>query len=354
MFTTFKNALKFRLERFILRGAQYRLLLIGALIGLVSTVAGLLAFSATADFGSSGQGIWWAFLRLTDPGYLGDDKGYVLATISTIVTVLGYVLFMGSLIAILTQWLDQTMRQLESGLTPIAQKNHLLILGWSNRTPTIVNELVLSEARVRRFLQRHGIRKLRIVILSDEVTAKHRQDLRDLLGSDWDDRQVIFRSGTPLSIEHLRRVDFLNAASVILPGSEIEWGGSDAADMRTIKALLSVSNMNNGRDRSAFPLMVAEVFDARKIPVAPNAYEGEIQIIASDSVISLLITQNVRHKSLSHVYAELLTHGEGSSELYIRDWPTSTVHACKIFGKHFHGPSSWVSSDPREIRFALT
>ena len=32
MFHTIKNALKFRLERFVLRGAHYRLLVIGALI----------------------------------------------------------------------------------------------------------------------------------------------------------------------------------------------------------------------------------------------------------------------------------------------------------------------------------
>ncbi len=325
MFNTFKNAAKFRLERLILRGALYRLLVIGALIGLVSTVAGILAFSAGTDLGSPAEGIWWAFLRLTDPGYLGDDKGYALATISTIVTVLGYVLFMGSLIAILTQWLDQTIRNLESGLTPIVQKNHVLILGWSNRTPTIVKELALSEGRVRRFLQRHGARRLRIAILSDQVTAKHRQDLRDLLADEWDDRQTIFRSGTPLNIEHLRRVDFLNAAALILPGSEIEQGGTDAADMRTVKTLLSISNVDNagpGQAASDFPLMVAEVFDARKIPVARDAYAGRVEIIASDSVISLLIAQNVRHKSLSHVYAELLTHGETGNEVYIRECPT--------------------------------
>jgi hypothetical protein len=319
MFDTVRNAVKFRVERFILRGAHYRLLLIGALIGLISIVGGLLAFSTTTDFSSPAEGIWWAFLRMTDPGYLGDDEGFLLATISTIVTILGYVLFMGSLIAILTQWLDQTIRELESGLTPIAQKSHILILGWTNRTPTIVRELVISEGRVRRFLQRHGVRRLRIVILSDEVTAKHRQDLHDLLGAEWDDRQIIFRSGTPLNIEHLRRVGFLNAASVILPGSELGSGGSDAADMRTMKTLLSVSTMSEGSD---LPLMAAEVFDARKIPVARNTYAGRVEIIASDSVISLLIAQNVRHKFLSHVYTELLAHGEGSNEVYIRDWPS--------------------------------
>jgi len=57
-----KNAFKFSLERFILRGAHYRLLLIGALIGLVSTVAGLLAFSVTADFSSTCEGGSFPFL----------------------------------------------------------------------------------------------------------------------------------------------------------------------------------------------------------------------------------------------------------------------------------------------------
>ena len=332
MFNAVKKTIKFRLERLLLKGAHYRLLFIAALIGLVSTVAGLLAFAGTADFSSPGESVWWAFLRLSDPGYLGDDEGYVLAFISTIVTVLGYVLFMGSLVAIMTQWLQQTIENLESGLTPIVQKDHVLILGWTNRTPTIVQELVLSEGRVRRFLKRHGIRKLRIVILSEEVTPVHWRTLRDLLGSDWDDRQIVFRSGTPLRIEDLRGVDFLNAAVAILPGSEIELGGSDAADMRTIKTLLTVSNMNDGQARSDLPLMVAEVFDARKIPVARNSYEGQIRIIASDSVISLLIAQNVRHKYLSHVYAELITHAGGSNSLYARAWPA--FHGTRLQDLH--------------------
>ena len=113
------NQLKFELERIILRGARYQLLIIALLICLVSLGAGFLAFSFSTAFEAYGESAWWAFLRLSDPGYLGDDKGLLLQTISTIVTVLGYVLFMGALIAIMTQWLQGTMRKLESGLTPI-------------------------------------------------------------------------------------------------------------------------------------------------------------------------------------------------------------------------------------------
>ena len=115
-----RDSFKFYVERLILRGARYRLLLMVALIGVVSIIAGARVFRATPDFPSLREAIWWAFLRLTDPGYLGDDKGFVLALVSTVVTVLGYILFMGSLIAIMTQWLNETIRRLESGLTPVS------------------------------------------------------------------------------------------------------------------------------------------------------------------------------------------------------------------------------------------
>ena len=156
------NRAKFLIERMVLRGAHYRLLFIAALIGLVSLVAGGIvhAFGAHDDGGLPGA-VWWAFLRLSDPGYLGDDTGTLLRIVSTVLTVMGYVLFLGALIAIMTQWLNQRMRDLEAGLTPIAARDHVLIMGWTNRTPGIVQELVMAGPRVRHFLQLRGARRLR-------------------------------------------------------------------------------------------------------------------------------------------------------------------------------------------------
>jgi hypothetical protein len=65
---------------------------------------------------------------------------------------------------------------------------------------------------------------------------------------------------------------------------------------------------------------VAEILDARKVPIAKTAYKGDIEIIASDSVLSRLIAQNIRHKGLSYIYSELLTDSEGN-EIYIRECP---------------------------------
>lgn len=314
----FRQRVRFILERWIQRGALNQLLLMLALISVVAFTGGLLAASATTVFGSLGEAIWWAFLRLTDPGYLGDDEGTALRVISTTVTVLGYVLFMGSLIAIMTQWLNQEIRKLESGLTPISIEDHFLILGWTNRTPSIVRELVWSEGRVRRFLKRRGARGLRIVILAEEVTSELRQELKDIVGKKLRQRQVIMRSGSSMRVEHLERVDFARASAIILPGADYAMGGPEATDTRIVKTLMSISRYDGrqlpGRQD---PSVVAEIYDVNKLPIVQQAYEGTVNVIAGDSFISRLIVQTVRHRGLSAVYSELLSHEHGN-EVYVR------------------------------------
>jgi ion channel POLLUX/CASTOR len=313
------NRLKFMLERLVLRGAHYRLLVIAALIGLLSLLAGSIVhvFRAGVD-GGFPAAVWWAFLRLSDPGYLGDDEGTLLRLVSTILTVLGYVVFLGALVAIMTQWLQQRMRDLESGLTPVALRDHVLIVGWTNRTPTIVQELVMSGPRVRRFLRLHGARTLRIAILAEQVTTELSVELRERLGHLWDARQIILRTGSPLRLDHLRRVDFINAAAVIMPAADLGEDGVDQADTRTIKTLLSMAHHPQLPDAAELPLAVAEIFDSRRIDMARRAYGGPVEILASEAIISRLIAQNVRHPGLSFIYGELLTHGRGN-EIYVRE-----------------------------------
>ncbi|NNE45987.1 MAG: hypothetical protein HKN37_04925 [Rhodothermales bacterium] len=313
-----RRRFRFFLEHWIQRGALHQLLLMMTLVVLVALLGGLLAFIATNVFGGFGEAAWWAFLRLTDPGYLGDDEGTVLRSISTAVTVAGYVLFMGSLIAIMTAWLNKEIRNLESGLTPISIQDHFLILGWTNRTPSILRELVLSEGRVRRYLRRRGVRRLKIVILADEVGSGLRQEILNVLGGRVGRVSLVLRSGSSMRIEHLQRVDFARASAIIIPGADFELGGPEATDTRVVKTLMSISR--HGVDEipgETLPAVVAEIFDAQKVPIAMQVYDGPINIIAGDAFISRLIAQTVRHRGLSHVYGELLSHEHGN-EVYVR------------------------------------
>ena len=309
---------KFLIERQFVKGAKYQLLAVAALIGLISLVGGFLVMPTWEEGQGLGESVWWAFLRLTDPGYLGDDEGTFRRVVSTILTVSGYVIFLGSLVAIMTQWLTSKMSELEQGLTPVAVKNHIVILGWTDRTPSIIVELFQSEGKLKRFLSRFGTSKLKIVILAENSSAKLTQELKSnrLIGKRAD--EIILRTGDPLQADHLLRVDCYNAAAVIIPSHKQSFKDILSADVEVIKTLLSLNSNPKIKDRSQLPYVVAEIQSEKKINIARNSYSGPMEVISGDAIISRLIAQNLRHVGLSKVYTELLTRGF-KSDLFARE-----------------------------------
>lgn len=320
MIARLMGKIQFRLERYLLKGALYQLLFIAFLIVLVAVIGGIIVYIGSDSFSTIFEAVWWGFLRLSDPGYLGDDEGILLRTVSTAITVLGYVLFMGALVAIMTQWLHRTMRTFESGVSEITLENHILILGWTNRTKTIVKELLVTQGRVKRFLKRIGENKLKIVLLVEELDSSLVFELRDALAEFWDSKKLILRSGDHIRIEHLRRVDFSNASIIIIPGGDFLKEETRSADRDTIKTLLTISNSEEIKERESLPFIVAELLDTKKEKIAKSAYKGVLEIISSSKIISRLIAQNVRHRGLSDIYNELLTHYQGN-EIYLREIP---------------------------------
>lgn len=310
------DRVKFVVERQLVKGAGFQLLVVGVFIGLISLVGGLLVLPQAATFDGIGSAIWWAFLRLTDPGYLGDDVGTWQRFVSTLLTISGYVVFMGTLVAILTRWLIAKMGDLERGLTPVTLKNHIVVLGWSNQTLPLLSELLGSSGRMRRFLEKHDTQRLNLVVLSEHASAAQVHELRTEPGIGRKARQIILRSGMAIQPDALHRVACLDAAAVIVPSAAHEAGTLLTSDVETVKALLSIAAQARHLN-APLPFVVAEMQDIRKHPVIERAYPGEVEVVGGDATISRLMVQNVLHPGLSEIYNELLTAGEGN-EIYIR------------------------------------
>ncbi len=313
------NQLTYWVERLLLRGMRYRLLLVAIVIASLSIVAGGVVWVLEPSIGNPAEAIWWAFLRITDTGYLGDDVGHVRRSVSGVLTVLGAVIFLGALVAVMVQGLNQGIARLESGTTPIIARDHIAILGWTNRTPQLIAELVQSEGRVARFLQRRGARKLRIVVLAEKVTLALHHDLRERLGTHFSERLITFRSGSPLKYEHLRRVDIEHAAAIVIPGSDFGPAGPERIDANTVKILLSISRHGKD-DPQTLPLAVAEISDPLRTSLARDAYRGSLEVVAGDAIVARIIAQCVRHPGLSDVYSQILTHAIGN-EVHLRAFP---------------------------------
>ncbi|WP_417515853.1 CASTOR/POLLUX-related putative ion channel [Marinobacter sp.] len=310
------DRVKFIVERQLVKGAGFQLLVVGVFIGLISLIGGLLVVPQGGDFDDPGSAVWWAFLRLTDPGYLGDDVGTWQRFVSTLLTISGYVVFMGTLVAILTRWLIAKMADLERGLTPVTLKKHVVVLGWTTQTLPLLSELLGSSGRMRRFLEKHDTQRLNLVVLSEEASAEQVHELRNEPGIGRRARQIILRSGSAIQPDALHRVACLDAAAVIVPSAVYDAGSLITSDVETVKALLSIAAQAR-QYNAPLPFVVAEIQDIRKLPVVERAYPGPIEVVAGNATISRLIVQNVLHPGLSEVYNELLTAGEGN-EIYVR------------------------------------
>ncbi len=316
----FVDRVKFIVERQLVKGAGFQLLVVAVFIGLISLIGGLLVIPFGEPHEDVGGAIWWAFLRLTDPGYLGDDVGNWQRLVSTILTISGYVVFMGTLVAILTRWLIAKMTDLERGLTPVTLRNHIVVLGWTSQTLPLLGELLGSSGRMRRFLEKHDTNRLRLVVLSETASAAQVHELRREPGIGRKARQIILRSGAAIQPDALQRVACLDASAVIVPSAAHAAGSLVTSDVETVKALLSIAAQAR-KLGATLPYVVAEIQDIRKHPVIERAYPGEVEVVAGDATISRLMVQNILHPGLSEIYNELLTAGEGC-EIYIRGGET--------------------------------
>ena len=314
------DRVKFVVERQLVKGAGFQLLVVAAFIALISIAGGLAVLAVGQKFDSVGAAVWWAFLRLTDPGYLGDDIGAWQRFVSTLLTVSGYVVFMGTLVAILTRWLIAKMEELERGLTPVTLKSHIVVLGWTRHTLPLLTELLSASGRMRRFLEKHDAGRLNLVVLSEHASAEQVHELRMEPGIGRRARQIILRSGSPIQPDALHRVACLDAAAVIVPSRQMDAGSLLTPDVETVKALLSIAAQAR-QYNAPLPYVVAEIQDLRKLPVIERAYPGAVEVVAGDATISRLMAQNILHPGLSEIYNELLTAGEGN-ELYVRGGET--------------------------------
>ncbi len=306
--------LRFEVERLLVRGAHYRFLFVAALIGFVSILGGLAVQGSSDD--PLWTEVWWAFLRLSDPGYLGDDEGTWRRIVSTTLTVLGYVLFMGAMVAILTQWLNEALTRFSMGLTPVRMTGHVAILGWTGSTRAVCRNLVRSERRLSRWLTLQGVSSLQIAILAEEIGPERVAELRESLGEDYRRNQIVLRSGSPLFVRHLRRVDLANAACVVIPAMEGTSARAEGYDAAVIKTLRLMNTLD--AQTEDLPTVVCELLDPRRLPLAARAYRGPLEVVASDVLVGRLLAASTRQPGVADVCFELLTHGEGAT-LYVLD-----------------------------------
>ena len=246
--------------------------------------------------------IWQGVLHALDPGTVAGDSGHWWYVAIAFAITLGGILVVAAFIGVLTTGLDAKLTELRKGRSRIIERNHTVLLGWSDQVFTIISELVEANSNQRRSC---------IAILADRDKVEMEDEIREKLGKTRRTR-VVCRSGNPVDPGDIAMVNPSAARSVIVLPSAAE-----DRDAYLIKTLLAVSRSRDGQPGTC--RIVGSVADPHNLPAAKLAGGPDAQLIDATDVAARIIVQTCLQSGLSVVYSDLLDFG--GDEIYFHQEP---------------------------------
>jgi len=252
------------------------------------------------------EGIWEAWTFMADPGthakvYLTDQR-LIAATIT-----LGGILFFASILGMTVDLIREKMESLRQGKTKVVEKDHTLILGWTQKTFHIIEELCDANSS-----EGGGV----VAVLAPERKGQMEEDLKlSLPERNRHGTRIVFRSGSPLVMGDLIRVSVHSAKAIIILATTS--GDADQADADTLRTLLSLRGLQSDMKGS----IIAEARDIDNEPLVKLVGGGDrlVETLVSHDMIGRLMLWSVRQPGLAKVYEALL--GFAGDEFYMKRWP---------------------------------
>jgi voltage-gated potassium channel Kch len=321
-------------REFVAQLGLFVVLVIGVtLLGMTAVFFGLFA-SHNADVTSiprdidSGilDALWWSVnhvLALSEFQEMYGASGVVLAY-SFVLSLMGIAVF-GILLSLINNSIRSRVDSLRRGDTPVLEKNHVLILGWSSATVAVVRLLAQLTPGVK------------VVILAPLDIDNMREQLR-VAGIPLLRLTVILRSGVPSNKGELDRVAVLDAVSIIVLAS-----GND--DSEAIKTLVQLSTWKGWPGPQ--PTTTVEIKDGMSAELAKIASRDRAHVVTSSSLISRVIVQTIRNPGLSAVISEISSMA--GNNYYVQHIPQSTGKTIEEIAHHFPAAIpigvSWIKND---------
>ncbi|WP_067805379.1 CASTOR/POLLUX-related putative ion channel [Actinomadura formosensis] len=274
----------------------------GALVLVVATAAVVIAPRDSAENGRWPGMVWRSLLRTLDPGTMGGDTGTGPFLALMLVSTIGGIFIVSSLIGVLTTGLETKITELRKGRSRIVEHGHTVLLGWSEQVFTVVAELVEANQSRRRSC---------VAILANRDKVEMEDAIRARVG-DLGRTRIVCRTGDPLKVSDVELVSPGTARSILVVTPEVA-----DADTRVIKVLLTLGARKWGRHR---PHVVAAVHDSANLPAARLAGGDRAHVIDADDVAIRLIVQSHRQSGLSQVCTDLLDFA--GHEFYMRPEPS--------------------------------
>jgi len=278
-------------------------------VAFVALAAAVVMITGSAPQPESGPPMgffklmWHNLMRTLDAGTMGGDEGSLLYLLIMLTVTLGGVFIVGTLIGLISNGVGNMIDELRKGRGLVAEKDHVVILGWNDQIFSIIGELVLGNENRKGNC---------VVVMADKDKVEMEDELRERI-EDWKTTRFVCRRGSPIDLGDLHIVNFNAARAIVIlspPG--------EGADAEVIKSILAITNHPQRRPEKFH--IVAEIKESRNMEPARLVGKDEAQLIETGDVIARVVAQTCRQTGLSIVYTELLDYG--GDEIYFKNEPS--------------------------------
>jgi ion channel POLLUX/CASTOR len=242
-------------------------------------------------------------MHALDPGTVAGDQGDAGYLIVMLLVTLGGLFIVSALIGVIATALDEKLLHLRKGRSMVIEKDHTVVLGWSDAVFTILSELAIAN---------ESEKDASVVILAEqdkvEMEDAIRAKVEELHGT-----RVVCRTGSPIDLTDLAIVHPQGARSIIVLSP-----AGDDPDAEVIKTVLALTRGPHRREEGY--RIVAEIQDPANLEAARLVGGDQAVFLDKRDTIAKLIVQASRQAGASAVYGELLDFD--GEEIYFRDDPT--------------------------------
>jgi ion channel POLLUX/CASTOR len=246
------------------------------------------------------EAYWQTFMHVLDQGTITGETGWGFRLLMILPTFAG-LMFVATLLGLVSTYIQNMLTNLRKGRSYVLEKNHIVILGWSNKVFSIIDELMIANEN-----QKHA----RIVVLAQ----KDKIEMEDEIAARIEKRgrtKVICRTGDPIDLDDLDIVNPHQAKSIIIVSKD-----DHKSDAEIIKCILAITNHPN-IDKSKLYNIVAEIQTNNNKEIANIIGGDHLTLVISNEIIARIAVQTCLQSGLTVVYNRLLDFS--GVDIYFQD-----------------------------------
>ncbi|KAL2507215.1 putative ion channel POLLUX [Forsythia ovata] len=266
---------------------------------LVIGLGGLALFGVTDD--GLADCLWLSWTYVADSGNHANSEGIGPRLVSVSISFGGMLIF-AMMLGLVSDAISEKFDSLRKGRSEVVEQNHTLILGWSDKLGSLLNQLAIANESLGG-----GI----VVIMAERDKEEMELDIAKM-EFDFRGTSVICRSGSPLILADLKKVSVSKARAIVVLADD---GNADQSDARALRTVLSLTGVKEGLRGH----IVVEMSDLDNEVLVKLVGGDLVETVVAHDVIGRLMIQCARQPGLAQIWEDIL--GFENCEFYIKRWP---------------------------------